>query len=214
MFSRSASRSIESSSVSRMIAGIFSSPASWLARQRRSPMTSWYLSPSTTDHDRLHQTEFADRVDQFRECFLVENAARLLRVRLDQARFDLEIDRTGRLEFGLRLSLPLGAFAAVAGWRLSASSEACLRRSAGRASSGGSLPTLVCRPMDDVAAAPRERRGPESRPAVPMRAGPGASGDESSQAAAQSTFACCDSSHCSCVVVVSPRPASSRPASR
>ncbi len=30
--------------VSRTIAGIVSSPASWLARHRRSPMTSWYCS--------------------------------------------------------------------------------------------------------------------------------------------------------------------------
>ncbi len=39
-FSSSASRSMSESSVSRTIAGIASRPASWAARQRRSPITS------------------------------------------------------------------------------------------------------------------------------------------------------------------------------
>ena len=42
MFSSSASRSIASSWVSRMIAGMLSLPTAWAARQRRSPMTSSY----------------------------------------------------------------------------------------------------------------------------------------------------------------------------
>ena len=46
-FSSSASRSMASSGVSLTIAGMLSSPARWLARQRRSPMMSSNFVPSS-----------------------------------------------------------------------------------------------------------------------------------------------------------------------
>ena len=46
-------------------------------------------------HDRLHQAELSDRVDEFGQCLFVEDLTRLLRVPVDSVDRDLEVHRPG-----------------------------------------------------------------------------------------------------------------------
>ena len=99
MFSNNASRSMLSSAVSRTIAGMVARPAAWAARQRRSPITSWYsgtpgCAGDRPHHDRLHQSELADGVHEFGQCLLVEHLSRLARIALDRRRVDLPVHGT------------------------------------------------------------------------------------------------------------------------
>ena len=58
MFSSNASRSITSSAVCRTIAGMRLEPGRCVARHRRSPMTSSYVSAAElADDDRLQEPE-------------------------------------------------------------------------------------------------------------------------------------------------------------
>ena len=79
-----------SSDVSRTIAGIVVSPASWVARHRRSPITSSYVViGQPPNDDRLQQPDLLHRVHQLRHRVLVEDTPRLLRVRRDLPDVDL-----------------------------------------------------------------------------------------------------------------------------
>ena len=73
-----------SSSSSSTSAGIVSRPASFDARQRRSPATSWIaVAAERPDEDRLEDAVLADRRGELVERVGVEDRPRLLRVRLD-----------------------------------------------------------------------------------------------------------------------------------
>ncbi len=49
-------------------------------------------------HDRLHEAEFLDRVDQFGQRLVVEDLPRLAWVRFDGRRIDLPVDRADTVE--------------------------------------------------------------------------------------------------------------------
>ena len=93
MFSSSASRSMSSSrGLAARSRGSVSSPAA-LGRAP-APLAHDELVAARAhlaDDDRLQQPELADRVLQFGQRLLVEDAARLLRVRLDRGDVDLAV---------------------------------------------------------------------------------------------------------------------------
>ena len=60
------------------------------------------LAGHCTDHDRLHEAELADGVHELGERLLVEDLARLPRVRIDRRRVDLAVDRADVV--GVRLT--------------------------------------------------------------------------------------------------------------
>ena len=85
-----------SSRVSRTMAGMLSRPTAWAARQRRSPMTSSYFSPSScANHDRLEEADLLDGGLQLLQRLLVEDVPGLLRVRHDRVDRDLGEPGTG-----------------------------------------------------------------------------------------------------------------------
>jgi hypothetical protein len=91
MFSMSCWMSRCSSLTCRTMAGMVGRPASWAARQRRSPWMMTYRSrDSVVPHrDRLEHALLADGGGQFFQALRIEGTARLIRVRLDAVERDL-----------------------------------------------------------------------------------------------------------------------------
>src|ERR1700693_4797055 len=93
MFFSNAARNMLSSLVSRTIAGIVSSPACCAARQRRSPITSWYLPAGSGVRTTIGclKAELRDGAPGPPARLLVDRLPRLPRVRDDQLRVDFEV---------------------------------------------------------------------------------------------------------------------------